>query len=509
MSSSVAASTRRYLVLAATAVAAALVGLMTMASSALAAQQVITSAGPLTNIYLNDNLTCQANHTGDSSGEFFGGTDPGACGTFLSTGGVDYGPTVPAGNSRTDYTPVSQSPVTGTGTAADPFKVVTVVDLAATGLRITQTDTYVVGQENYRSDIAVTNSSGGALNATLYHAGDCFLQDSDVGFGFADSSTSAIYCTKNANNSPPDRIEGFAPLSPGSHYIEDFFGTVWDAIDAAGTQFPDTCQCTSEIDNGAGLSWPIAIAPGETVTRSLVTTFSPTGVVFGDTTPPSLTLTDPPDGSTTNDNTPTYDGTAGTAPGDLDTVTVKIYAGATATGSPVQTLSATRSGGSWTVDGSPALADGTYTAQAEQSDTAGNTGQSAPHTFTIAQAPTQGAPITATCHGRQATIVGTPGPETLTGTNGPDVIQALGGKDTVVGLGGNDLLCGSNGKDTLKGVKGNDTLIGGAGADLLLGGPGKDRLFGGTPGAPAQKSKDTCRGQGGADKRKNCEKGSG
>ena len=45
--------------------------------------------------------------------------------------------------------------------------------------------------------------------------------------------------------------------------------------------------------------------------------------------------------------------------------------------------------------------------------------------------------------------------------------------------------------------------------DLLLGGAGKDRLFGGTPGAPAQKSKDTCRGQGGADKRKNCEKGAG
>jgi Ca2+-binding RTX toxin-like protein len=122
-----------------------------------------------------------------------------------------------------------------------------------------------------------------------------------------------------------------------------------------------------------------------------------------------------------------------------------------------------------------------------------------------AQVTAQGPP----CQGRPSTIVGTPGPETLTGTNGPDVIQALGGKDTVVGLGGNDLLCGSNGKDQIKGGKGNDTLIGGAAPDLLLGGAGKDRLFGGTPGAPAQKSKDTCRGQGGADKRKNCEKGVG
>ncbi|HKC84068.1 MAG TPA: hypothetical protein VKD46_08725, partial [bacterium] len=43
-----------------------------------AAQQIITSAGgPLTQIWLNDNLGCQADHSGDSSHEFFGGTDPG------------------------------------------------------------------------------------------------------------------------------------------------------------------------------------------------------------------------------------------------------------------------------------------------------------------------------------------------------------------------------------------------------------------------------------------------
>ena len=117
--------------------------------------------------------------------------------------------------------------------------------------------------------------------------------------------------------------------------------------------------------------------------------------------------------------------------------------------------------------------------------------------------------LSGTCHGRQATIVGTPGPETLKGTNGPDVIQANGGKDTVQGLGGNDILCGARGKDRIKGGKGKDILIGGANADLLLGGPGNDRLFGGTPGAPPQKAKDTCRGQAGADKRKNCEKGVG
>ena len=64
-------------------------------------------------------------------------------------------------------------------------------------------------------------------------------------------------------------------------------------------------------------------------------------------------------------------------------MTVNIYAGSAATGSPVQTRIATRSGATWTIDGSPALSAGTYTAQATQADAAGNTGTSAAHTFVI------------------------------------------------------------------------------------------------------------------------------
>ena len=64
----------------------------------------------------------------------------------------------------------------------------------------------------------------------------------------------------------------------------------------------------------------------------------------------------------------------------------------------MQTRVATRSGGTWTIDGSPALAAGTYTAQATQADAAGNTGTSAAHTFVIdLTAPT----ITLTAPGEQ------------------------------------------------------------------------------------------------------------
>ena len=67
---------------------------------------------------------------------------------------------------------MSQTGVTGSGTAADPFKVVTVVDVAATGLRIQQTDTYVTGQEFYTTEVMISNNGGATASGVLYRAGD-------------------------------------------------------------------------------------------------------------------------------------------------------------------------------------------------------------------------------------------------------------------------------------------------------------------------------------------------
>jgi chitinase len=96
---------------------------------------------------------------------------------------------------------------------------------------------------------------------------------------------------------------------------------------------------------------------------------------------PHVTLTAPTAGSTTGP-TPTLSGTADSATGDGTTITVKIYSGATATGTAVQTLTPTRTGTTWTTTAA-ALTSGTYTAQATQTDTAPSTGTSAPVTFTV------------------------------------------------------------------------------------------------------------------------------
>jgi 5-hydroxyisourate hydrolase-like protein (transthyretin family) len=103
-----------------------------------------------------------------------------------------------------------------------------------------------------------------------------------------------------------------------------------------------------------------------------------------DTTNPSVSLTAPADGSSTNDTTPALSGVGGTATGDSATVTVKVYDGTGTGGTLLQTRPATRnpSTGAYSVDATT-LPDGTYTAQAEQSDAASNSGTSSANTFTI------------------------------------------------------------------------------------------------------------------------------
>ena len=96
---------------------------------------------------------------------------------------------------------------------------------------------------------------------------------------------------------------------------------------------------------------------------------------------PDVSL-DTPGAGPTNDNTPMYSGAGGDAPGDSETVTVRVYSGSVASGTPVQTLDTPRAGGTWSTVGSQ-LSDGTYTAQAAQSDSANNVNVSQPRTFTV------------------------------------------------------------------------------------------------------------------------------
>ena len=102
-----------------------------------------------------------------------------------------------------------------------------------------------------------------------------------------------------------------------------------------------------------------------------------------DTSAPQPALTAPANGAATSDGTPAFAGSAGTAAGDSTQVRVFVYAGLSDSGSPVASLTASRSGAAFSVAPASALPVGTYTAHAEQQDGAGNTGRSSPRTFAV------------------------------------------------------------------------------------------------------------------------------
>ena len=97
--------------------------------------------------------------------------------------------------------------------------------------------------------------------------------------------------------------------------------------------------------------------------------------------PPNVTIASPLNGSVTNDRTPSFSGLAEEAGGE---VTLRIYSGPTAEGTVIQELSTLLSlGGRWSLGPTEPLGDGTYTAQATQTNFASETGTSLPVTFTI------------------------------------------------------------------------------------------------------------------------------
>lgn len=232
----------------------------------------IVSSGPLTQINTSDYLNCDVRHIDDSSPEWYGTT---ACGTFLATGGTLWGPpTLPAGSNaspRTGYQPVS-STLSGSGTLADPYRSTTVVTLPGSSLTITQVDSYVVGREDYRTSATVTNSAGAAATGILYTAGDCYLQNSDRGYGLQQGSSAVCSTSPNVGG----RIEALVPITAGNHWQQDGYSTIWSVI-GSQQHFRDTCRCTSYIDNGIGLSWDLNVPAGGSATISWDTVFSPRG----------------------------------------------------------------------------------------------------------------------------------------------------------------------------------------------------------------------------------------
>lgn len=270
-------------------------------TSGIAGQKVIKSSGPLSSIYIDEDLACQVQALGDTGPSFFGGTEPGACGTFVAfTEGENvfpgesrnlWGPSPPGGVSpEADYELAGQTPVGGSGTEANPFVVTTHVraidEEAIEVAELTETDSYVTGQDFYTTKITITNPSFATLKGTLYHAGTCSLSGLASGFGAQNMpSAGSVACTIEPNNNPQARLMAFTPLVTSgfplnsAHFFESSSSAVWKGVSPKGTPFPNTIEATTPQHNGMGLSWPLEVGSVEsasnTATLQFTTTVSP------------------------------------------------------------------------------------------------------------------------------------------------------------------------------------------------------------------------------------------
>jgi hypothetical protein len=313
------------------ALAAALVLLAAPAAWASTPFVDIHSAGPLSDIYIGNDLSCQVRNGGFSSTEFFpNASGPGDCGTLLvinadgNSGfvGPDFG-NHPGGThtagllsaAETPFTPVSQS-LTGSGTAASPYRVTTVassVDGTLT-LTFTEVDTYVVGNNFFQTDVKVSDTSGVPFTGELYHAADCQQRGNTNGFGEFPPQTSptTAICTPNQLGNPPSALEELVPITttPAPSWEQRQIGApgvpggIWPDIN--GSPFGNSClNCRATIvDNGIGIEWPISLSSNtqlsatfsfQTVIVDTVPTggFSLTGSTGGGTSGTVATITDP------------------------------------------------------------------------------------------------------------------------------------------------------------------------------------------------------------------------
>lgn len=229
--------------------------------SALAAPVVRTIAGTPLTVYVADDMSFQVlNSNVPGSGQFYpsGSTcTPADFGLFARVGSTLFAPNFnehPCGTATgalgatTDWTPVSISAVTGTGTSGDPFTVVVVADAVPTALRATMTVTYINGEGLFRTSTAFS-STDGTVTFDAFLGGDIFLANNDDGIPFRDTTNNGVGGRDCVGQTYTVLL---IPTTPADSFSANDYSTVWSQIGAGS--LPNTVA-TGCIDNGSALQW--------------------------------------------------------------------------------------------------------------------------------------------------------------------------------------------------------------------------------------------------------------
>jgi hypothetical protein len=206
------------------------------------------------------------------------------------------GPSLEPGQIYTAVEP--QGPVTGSGTAGDPYTEVTKYKVTTETLDyalITDTTTYVNGAPQFTSTYTVENVTGklgGAPSTTLFFhamvAGDLFVANDDHGTGvFLGGPPKFI----GGQNPHTGTLGGFIEATPAwTNYQEGYWNGpetfegaiaedhgIWNAVRIAAKSSSAVFNNTIDpnlMDNGAGVSWDdhltSGLEPGKTASYTVV-----------------------------------------------------------------------------------------------------------------------------------------------------------------------------------------------------------------------------------------------
>jgi hypothetical protein len=235
------------------------------------AQAVTGIQGSPLSVYVSDRGQLQAVRNGDNGGIFYrDSSSVGDAGFFLAfpamTGqngtlsGDVYGFTGSAGPyGLALYTPVSQGPVTGSGTAAAPYAQETTYRVS-TVATVKQTTTYLNGAQDFRVRWDVTNDSGQPLPFKALAGADFYFEGSDYGTGIFSPGPPRFVGGTNTNTG---RSGGFIEVTPWDAWQALTFDSLWsDVIEVAADDTQpsfDKSIVSGTVDNAGGVEWDDAL----------------------------------------------------------------------------------------------------------------------------------------------------------------------------------------------------------------------------------------------------------
>ncbi|HTR04452.1 MAG TPA: hypothetical protein VMN82_14770 [Thermoanaerobaculia bacterium] len=275
---------RLVLVFACVALASPMLAEKPQVFAPLAPTAMVTINGSPLTINIGDDTRMQVyNSNVPGTGQFYPpGSSLGNSGVWVNANGTLFGPFL-----GTTYTPVSLSPVTGTGTAGDPFTVV-IVENAGAVLQMTETITYVNGAAAANISVVLaaipppSGPEGGGIPVEVFIGADLYLAGNDAGFPVAVPGASAG--SHGADETCSQQLQytiSFLGTTPATNYTANGYSQVFSEI-ASGTL--SNTVAPGCLDDGAALQWNQNLA-GQPLTINTGVSFTGQAVPVGAAVP--------------------------------------------------------------------------------------------------------------------------------------------------------------------------------------------------------------------------------